>query len=204
MNCITIDVFFTAFSHPCKRKKKQADSCINCKDSLIKSRFTLQTKGKGKLYRLYHIRSKMPSTTLLFPQKHIRAIPGKIYAFFRELVSGVIISKPDLSHHYSCENATKEEGKDAADEEKTTTSLFPESNNIDRSLNGGCSVIPCSMDVSDLNTPISIFFHFSWYTPAVKLYSPQTQCDSQRNFQWWKSIHHIERNGRTTCYGLVV
>lgn len=156
MNCITIDVFFYCFSHPCKRKKKQADSCINCKDSLIKSRFTLQTKGKGKLYRLYHIRSKMPSTTLLFPQKHIRAIPGKIYAFFRELVSGVIISKPDLSHHYSCENATKEEGKDAADEEKTTTSLFPESNNIDRSLNGGCSVIPCSMDVSDLNTPISI------------------------------------------------
>ncbi|CAI4059365.1 hypothetical protein SKDZ_04G6550 [Saccharomyces kudriavzevii ZP591] len=98
----------------------------------------------------------MPSTTLLFPQKHIRAIPGKMYAFFRQLVSGVVISKPDLGQHLPSENVMEQDDEKLEDEEKTTGGLFPESNNIDRSLNGGCSVIPCSMDASDLNTPISM------------------------------------------------
>ncbi|EJS42166.1 stp1p [Saccharomyces arboricola H-6] len=100
----------------------------------------------------------MPSTALLFPQKHIWTIPGRMYAFLRELVSGVVISKPDLSQHHSPEGAAKQNDDEPELElvKKSTASLFPECNNIDRSLNGGCSVIPCSMDVSDLNTPISM------------------------------------------------
>ena len=79
-----------------------------------------------------------------------------MYAFFKQLVSGVVISKPDLSQHFSSESVVKEEHEGEEDGMKTTTSLFPELNNIDSSLNGGSSVIPCSMDVSDLNTPISM------------------------------------------------
>ena len=103
----------------------------------------------------------MPSTTLLFPHKHIRALPGKMYAFFRQLVSGVVISKPDLSLRFSSESGTKLEDEDEEDEEdeedgNMVAGLFPKSNNVDRSLNGGSSVIPCSMDASHLNTPISM------------------------------------------------
>lgn len=97
----------------------------------------------------------MPSTTLLFPQKHIRALPGKMYAFFRQLVSGVVISKPDLSVHLSSESATKLE-EDEEEDGNIVSGLFPKSNNVDRSLNGSSSVIPCSMDASHLNTPISM------------------------------------------------
>ncbi|CAI4057734.1 hypothetical protein SUVZ_02G5690 [Saccharomyces uvarum] len=97
----------------------------------------------------------MPSTTLLFPQKHIRALPGKMYAFFRQLVSGVVISKPDLSLRIPSESTTKLE-EDEEEDGNMVSGLFPKSNNVDRSLNGGSSVIPCSMDASHLNTPISM------------------------------------------------
>lgn len=121
----------------------------------------------------------MPSVSLLNSENFLlKRLTIRVVSFFKELVGTVVVSAGDDEKNVKVVNNEKkskaakqterveqEQQEDKVQqkqqhtpvEEKTdATSLFPNKHNVDMALFGSSSVIPCSMDITSLDTPMTM------------------------------------------------
>lgn len=90
----------------------------------------------------------MPIVSLLDTETSVlKRLSLKVVSFFKKFANAVIIAHPE------------EPQEQTHKKESTTTqnpSLFPSRNNVDNSLSLNSTVVPCSMDISTLQSPMSL------------------------------------------------
>lgn len=121
----------------------------------------------------------MPSVSLLNSENFlVKKLTIRVVSFFKELVNTVVVSAGDDENNVKVVNnerkskATEQTGTVEPQQqvqqpqqkqqqipvvEKTdATSLFPKKHNVDMALLGSSSVIPCAMDITSLDTPMTM------------------------------------------------